>query len=131
MCSNQVCSNLRYDSANCGGCFNQCPPGMVCAPLRDGGVYCGCPTPGAITVGSACVDLPTDPSNCGQIGYACDPEADCQQGECICPDGTVQPMGGFCPVVDGGLLDGGVPDAGLLDDGGVDAGDAGDGGDGG
>jgi hypothetical protein len=132
-CSNQVCSNLITDSANCGGCFNVCPPGLLCGPVGDGGAACFCTTAGAVPIQGACVDLPSDPSNCGQVGYHCDPQADCQLGQCICPDGTVQPDGGFCPLFDGGGLQdaGDAGDAGLEDagDAGLDAGgDAGDGG---
>jgi hypothetical protein len=127
-CSNQVCSDLTTDSANCGGCFNVCPPTMVCGRLVDGGAACFCAAAGSVPVQGTCVDLTSDPSNCGQVAYHCDPEADCQLGACICPDGSVQPDGGLCAFVDGGFPDDAGVDAG---DGGPDAGaglDAGDGG---
>lgn len=37
--------------------------------------------------GLNCVDLDTDPSNCGTCGQACgDPSAVCEGGSCLCPD---------------------------------------------
>ncbi|HJL14311.1 MAG TPA: hypothetical protein RMH99_01575 [Sandaracinaceae bacterium LLY-WYZ-13_1] len=40
-----------------------------------------CPAP-FTRCGGSCVDLATDPANCGRCGVACDPTEDCRLGTC-------------------------------------------------
>lgn len=56
-------------------------------PANDG----GCQTCG----GSACIDLQTDPANCGACGNACSPGAGCAAGQCQC-GGQLVDCSGAC-----------------------------------
>jgi hypothetical protein len=47
---------------------------------------CVCDT-GFDICGDACVDLQTDPDNCGECGETCSGGAECVAGECACPSG--------------------------------------------
>ncbi|HOW73403.1 MAG TPA: FG-GAP-like repeat-containing protein [Phycisphaerae bacterium] len=41
--------------------------------------------PGGLTCGGVCVDLMTDPDNCGSCGTVCDPGEACTGGQCLNP----------------------------------------------
>lgn len=115
-----VCADPSADSTNCGGCGRACGAGETCVsgvctcpagdpacgalgnPDRCGpsgqtcssaqvcsGGACAC-RPGLTDVMGRCVDLATDPSNCGAPGVRC---------------------GGATPVCAGGACHGGCPDA--------------------
>jgi hypothetical protein len=93
------CTNLLYDSANCGACGMACPAGnacqnAVCVPVMspdggatgtDGGVST-CPPPmiscGGPTMGMYCADVTKDPANCGGCGITCAATQTCVQGKC-------------------------------------------------
>src|SRR5207248_1164243 len=59
-------------------------PGSVCS-----GGHCVCPA-GQHVCGGACIDITSDPSNCGHCGAACDTSVGqtCSGGVCRCPHGN-------------------------------------------
>jgi hypothetical protein len=59
--------------------------GLVCN-LPTGGLFC-CGS-GQTCCGTICVDLQTNPANCGSCGHVCIPGALCTAGQCVCPPGT-------------------------------------------
>lgn len=79
VCRNGACG-AAPDGTDCGG-------GKVCA----GGV-CGCPG-GQTPCNGACVDLATDPANCGRCGLSC-LGGSCVRGVCDCGGGC--PKGCLC-----------------------------------
>jgi hypothetical protein len=59
-----------------------CPPGLVCQNSQ-----CVCPSGlGLKLCGGQCVDLNTDPMNCGTCQNQCPVLATCVNGKCICND---------------------------------------------
>lgn len=76
------CSPLG-DPNDCGPAGVECPPDRWCV---DG--QCRC-RPGFTQVGERCVDLSSDPENCGSPGHVC-PDGVCAGGECrdACPPNT-------------------------------------------
>ena len=84
-------------------------PGAACPSVRDSGMVdvgsdVGC-AGGMTTCNSACVDLQTDPSNCGICSGRCCPGNDCAAGTCepgcspgltACPGSLSSCMGGVC-----------------------------------
>jgi hypothetical protein len=63
--------------------------GMTGGPCQSPGVMCG----------NACVDLASDPNNCGMCGLACGKNEACGGGKCQCADGYVA-CGGDIGCVD-------------------------------
>lgn len=83
-----ACFDLNTDPANCGSCGNACGAGTTC---QAGGCVTVCPT-GLIDCPVACipevgcnpcVDLSSDPQNCGGCGNACGQAQTCQGGQCV------------------------------------------------
>lgn len=72
-------------NAQCGNIFTSC---TGCKKITT------CP-PGLTHCGVLCVDLTTDPGNCGSCGNACPTGASCQNGSCSCPAGQTA-CGGMC-----------------------------------
>ncbi|MHB8418941.1 MAG: hypothetical protein ACYDCL_12760 [Myxococcales bacterium] len=86
-----VCTDLETDPRHCGGCGNDCTllgvSGAACqnktctCPL-DAGSGTICSENGA----AACVDVASDPQNCGHCGSPCNPPTTaCASGQCACP----------------------------------------------
>ncbi len=83
-------------SNNCGDCFVKCTVPQSCRPLTSGGFVCANPCGAQFpdSCGGLCVDLKTDPNNCGSCGNGCYlPNAffACQAGKCVslgCSDPT-------------------------------------------
>lgn len=63
--------DMRGPRCMCG-VYDQCSPGQVC--VLDGGEF-------------ACVNLSTDPNNCGEVGHACAEGESCVAGNCVCGAG--------------------------------------------
>lgn len=84
-CGSQ-CVNLGQDSANCGQCGNQCPPGRSCR------LSSCCPL-GQINCSGACVNTRSNAQHCGKCGQACASGQQCAAGKCkqasvACSDGS-------------------------------------------
>jgi hypothetical protein len=87
-----LCVDTRIDPEHCGGCWRDCRPGLCvdgACQCRTGGTLClptRCLPPPDITgCGSAtrlCVDLATDPVNCGACGNVCPAGVGCSAGRC-------------------------------------------------
>jgi hypothetical protein len=93
-------SGAQCCSGNCvgGRCADTCAPGLTACP--QGPVDAGPATP--------CVDLQSDPSNCGGCGVACSPAANavpaCALGQCVlvCVPGYAAVDGNCQPRADAG-----------------------------
>ncbi|WP_438002286.1 hypothetical protein WMF26_24510 [Sorangium sp. So ce185] len=88
-CSGVGCTNITT-AENCGSCGNGCPAGLSCVE-RECRLVCAA---GRTRCGDQCVDVTTDPRNCG--GCAGVSGRDCGAGTCVrgacvspCPDGQL------------------------------------------
>jgi hypothetical protein len=71
-----VCVDLQTDHANCGGCGNACPVGVVCS-----GGGCAC-SGGLVLCGTECVSTQSDTQHCGNCTTVCDTGEFCRAGVC-------------------------------------------------
>ncbi|HUB06982.1 MAG TPA: hypothetical protein VMB50_08275 [Myxococcales bacterium] len=90
-CCGLGCLDLKTDPQNCGGCGQACPSGEACqggacqgdaCSDADEGLYCALPDATQACCGNACVDVTSDPANCGGCGSACLPGQACNEGLC-------------------------------------------------
>jgi hypothetical protein len=95
-CGGAACDDPANDPLNCGGCGIQCPAGQTCssgvcsgstAPCGAGHIGRFCDVDGGIMTkvccpGAGCVDVASDPNNCGTCGTACSAGHACQRGAC-------------------------------------------------
>jgi hypothetical protein len=95
----QGCSDLLFDTANCGSCGNACPQGQLC---QNGSCVATCP-PDLTDCNGVCVDGGSDPNNCGACGRTCANQGGfgiCCFGQCV--DQTTDPKNcGACENVCG------------------------------
>jgi hypothetical protein len=70
------------------GCTGTPDQGATCAGLEKC-ISGSCQCPASALCGSTCVDIQTDPSNCGHCGNRCGSGATCTGGACICNVGAV------------------------------------------
>jgi len=65
------CESDLLSPSSCGACGNVCAPGQQCVRNPDTQVVaCACP-PGQALCGDRCVNLGSDPDNCGGCGVNC------------------------------------------------------------
>ncbi|MBK8479943.1 MAG: hypothetical protein IPL40_02025 [Proteobacteria bacterium] len=96
------CIDINSDGAHCGRCGAPCAPGSVCVGgscLLGGGALCVdgpqfCPgTCDTSPCPGGCVQLQTNPTNCGTCGTRCAPREVCQGGQCSCAEGKARCAG--------------------------------------
>jgi hypothetical protein len=103
-CGN-VCTNISNDPANCGGCYQPCgyiPNGFYTCLAGDCLEHCNesYPVIPCYDYGQGrviCVNIQTDPNNCGRCGKVCTGGKTCQSGTCNCPTGQSLSNGMCCP----------------------------------
>jgi hypothetical protein len=89
------CQNLESSRTDCGSCGNRC---TGADPICNGGV-CGasCAASGFTLCGTGptaqCVDLQSNKQNCGLCSDICGSNLICANGQCVCPNGTVNCAG--------------------------------------
>ncbi len=88
-----VCTDVKADPLNCGGCGKICADGQTC---ENGGctVLCVADT---VKCNDSCIDPKADPLHCGACTNACDAGLFCTAGKCAVSCGTLS----SCPA-DGG-----------------------------
>ena len=94
------CVDLTTDNYNCGSCGNAClitdcdGKLVPCAILKG---MCPSPCPsGTCLCDLACVDIQTDPANCGACNNKCTGGKTCQSGVCTCPTTLPDDCNGVC-----------------------------------
>jgi hypothetical protein len=76
LCSDDICYDTTQFHEHCGNCTTACMPTEYCS---DG----NCCTQGTAWCGTSCIDVLSDPSNCGTCGNACPMSAPtCTNGTC-------------------------------------------------
>jgi hypothetical protein len=98
-CCSGTCTETINSNTNCGSCGNVCSPDRVCEGItcvcKQSGLRCtggqcengACVCPPGLSFCSAsdaCIDLHTDPNNCGTCGNACS-GVPCVRGTCFSP----------------------------------------------
>jgi stigma-specific protein Stig1 len=109
-CCSGVCADTQTDNSNCGACDRFCPAGSICCGGRCiADVFptsrlkriccnesaCTGELPGCCS--GACVDLASDPRNCGACGMIC-PIGTCARGQCACGPNFPCTGGQVCAV---------------------------------
>lgn len=87
--SSPLCSPGHACCIGAGGTNECCPVGGTCV---NGA--CACPS-GLTDCAGTCVDLNSDPSNCGRCGVRCSSGA-CQNSQCVCSLPTPTNCNGTC-----------------------------------
>lgn len=84
-----TCTNVQADNRHCGGCDDECEPGLVCS-VGECKLTCA---GGLLNCDGGCIDPDTDLLHCGAQGD-CQPPSDgeaCQNGF-ACVSGACQPV---------------------------------------
>jgi hypothetical protein len=98
------CVDGQTDRTNCGTCGNQCPMGSncktgVCSAPNIVAAGDQCKIVGKTNCNGNCVDISSDPENCGSCGNLCRPAGlPCTDGVCgvKCPSGQKECQVGGC-----------------------------------
>jgi len=92
----------RRCKPKCDRC-ERCQKG-TCRKTKDGKKRCRrgkcvAKQPGTVNCGGACVNLMSDPRNCGACGRRCQLNATCSNGSCTCVNGACpDPAASCCPA---------------------------------
>jgi hypothetical protein len=76
-------------------CNNQCSLCPCDRTLCEGSQRTDCCEAGAICLAGLCINVQTDPSNCGSVGNACPANSTCVNGQCVCDAGYSPCIGPF------------------------------------
>ena len=110
VCCASGCVDTQTDSQNCGYCGNACYGGLACVGGTCTALTCTASTetaPCAVDGGagnccsSSCVDLETDPHNCGDCGHGCAGSTTCAHGGCGVDTCDASHAGAPCHLADG------------------------------
>ncbi len=91
-----VCTPLRFDPQNCGGCGIACDSGMGLA-CNDGSCSGSCPT-GTTNCSGVCRPIGSDPDACADCGNSCLSMHECRDMSCLSCSPEPAPAGGECLV---------------------------------
>lgn len=107
------CTNIRGNTAHCGGCGLSCRPsdqtiGSVselcaqgaCVCRTEGGSLEQCTSDQTCCADAGCVDLQTNAAHCGGCGVACGAGEACEDGQCVC-EGVSATGGPACDAAAG------------------------------
>jgi hypothetical protein len=78
-----VCDATSCPNGCCQG--GTCQAGTTAAACGSGGTACQACTGGTSCCAGTCVNLQTNPNNCGACGHICPPGQSCVSGACQCP----------------------------------------------
>jgi hypothetical protein len=82
-----VCVDPQTDPNNCGVCgtvcaSGQCAGGLCVETVAEAPAPAGCPE-GQADCGGGCIDVVSDPANCGACGNVCAADQQCSSGGCV------------------------------------------------
>lgn len=81
------CETSLLSAESCGACGKACDPGQSCIARANGQIECICPA-GTTRCENNCVDIATDPFNCGGCGINCTLASVNAQGVGLCNYGS-------------------------------------------
>ena len=94
-----------FDALLLGFCFAACSEPPSTPPLVNTGGTCG--VSGQTACGTSCVNLQSDPANCGACGQSCGPGGVCSAGVCSCQAGMTLCNGACVDTLSNGAHCGG------------------------
>jgi hypothetical protein len=98
ICAGGRCVSPNRDLGDRCDTNEQCigRPGLLCRGIPPN-TFCLCPNDHVLCSpeSAGCIDVKTDPANCGGCGRRCANNQNCSGGRCLCRDGR-PPCGGTC-----------------------------------